>query len=178
MAAQSFVSSATGQNCNKTNWVDGGAPPLRRWDETPLDDSNSDLVERIDLPTPPSEAYSAIMCNMGDFVSPQYYGPYWRQAASPGPQDYLDVSIGFAVAPSPNMEFICGFIEALTEAVEATFTPELFGEEQLADKELGTAFLRAPFSTSNAFTSLLNPLLRMLADNGATQISLAKKPLN
>lgn len=158
MAAQSFVSSATGQNCNKTNWVDGGGPPIRRWDESSLDDPASDLVKRFDLPTLPSEPKSAIMCKMGGFVSPQYYGPYWRQASSPGPQDYLDVSIGFAVGRSPDMEFVCGFIEALTEAVEAAFTPELFGEEQFADRELGTAFPSPPSTTSKCFMSLLKSL--------------------
>ena len=141
VAAQSFVSSATGQNCNESVWVDGGgAPAIRRWGDALLDDSTSDLVERADIPTPPSTQQSATMCYMSDFASPQYYGPYWRQASSPGPQDYIDVSIGFAVAPTPNMKFICGFIEALIEAVEAAFTPELFGEEQLADRELGTPF--------------------------------------
>lgn len=140
VAAQSFASSATGQNCNESIWVDGGAPAIRRWDDALLDDSTSDLVERADIPTPPSIQQSATMCVMSDFASPQYYGPNWRQASSPGPQDYLDVSIGFAVAPAPDLKYICGFIEALIEAVEAAFTPELFPEEQLADKELGTPF--------------------------------------
>ena len=37
----------------------------------------------------------------------------------------------------PGGQLLCAFIEGLMEAVEATFTPELLGEEQFLDDEIG-----------------------------------------
>ena len=37
----------------------------------------------------------------------------------------------------PGGQLICAFIEALMEAVEATFTPEILPEEQYLDNEIG-----------------------------------------
>lgn len=41
----------------------------------------------------------------------------------------------------PGGQLLCAFIEGLTEAVEATFTPELIGEEQYLDEEISTYLL-------------------------------------
>lgn len=44
----------------------------------------------------------------------------------------------------PGGELLCAFIEGLEELVEATFTPELLGEEQYLDEEISTLLAHCP----------------------------------
>ena len=51
----------------------------------------------------------------------------------------------------PGGQLLCAFIEGLMEAVEATFTPELLGEEQYLDEEISTYLLAFPSQLLNGF---------------------------
>ena len=112
MAAQSFASSATGGNCADVSYT-------------------VEELRKRDHPYPVEETMN--MCTAGHFASPQYYSQYWRDAKNPGPQDWLDVEITFG--PGPGGELLCAFIDELLELVEATFTPELLGPEEIVDNE-------------------------------------------
>lgn len=70
------------------------------------------------------------VCNAGAFAGVQYYDPHWRDQPNPGASDYLDVEFSFQVGPGG--QFLCDFIEALTDAL-AVVEPE----SAVADVELG-----------------------------------------
>ena len=125
MAAQSFASSATGKNCADVSYT-------------------VEELRKRDHPYPQEEKIN--VCNAGHFASPQFYSQWWREAPNPGPQDYLSVEITFKTGPGGEM--FCDFIHDLLELCEAAFTPELLGEEQVADEEFGTqsSHLSAPFT--------------------------------
>ena len=128
MAAHSFAAAASGSNCaNHTYAVE----EFRRRDSVDDDDANSTLVPR-DHPYLAEE--SILLCNAAHFTSPQYYAQDWREQEQPGPQDYVSVEINFKTGPGGAL--ICDFIEEFMEFVEATFTPELLPEEQVADNEI------------------------------------------
>ncbi|KAI4232434.1 MAG: hypothetical protein LQ352_008330 [Teloschistes flavicans] len=131
MAAHSFAAAASGNNCAKHTY---NVEELRRRDDS-VDDGNSTLVPR-DHPHPVEE--SIVLCNAGHFASPQYYAQDWREQEKPGPQDYVSVEINFKTGPGGAL--ICDFIKGFMEFVEATFTPELLPEEQVADNEIGKFF--------------------------------------
>ena len=46
----------------------------------------------------------------------------------------------------PGGDLLCAFIQGLEEVVEATFTPELLGEEQYLDEEISTLLTRFSWS--------------------------------
>ena len=126
MAAKSISSSATGNNCaNYTYTVEEGK---KRDLLSPFEE-----IEERDTPHPVEE--KILLCHAGHFASPQYYSQYWREAAKPGPQDYLSVEITFGTGPGGAI--FCEFIKDLLEFMEIAFTPELLGEEQVADEEFG-----------------------------------------
>ena len=132
MAAQSFASSATGGNCADVEYT-------------------VEELRKRDHPYPVQEKMN--MCHAGHFASPQYYSQYWREAAKPGPQDYLSVEITFGAGPGG--ELLCAFIEALTELVETVFTPELLGPEQAADEEFGKSCTPCRDQSCSAFHHIL-----------------------
>lgn len=114
MAAQSFAYSATGSNCGNVTYT-------------------VEELRKRDHPYPVEEQIN--LCQAGHFASPQYYSQYWREAAKPGPQDYLSVEITFGTGPGGAI--LCDFIKDLLEFMEIAFTPELLGPEQEADEEFG-----------------------------------------
>ena len=90
----------------------------------------------------------------------------WREAPKPGPSDYISVAVTFSTGPGG--ELLCAFIEGLEEAIEATFTPELLGEEQYLDEEISTLLSRSPRVESFSTTV-------MYADDEALQIYPARR---
>ena len=118
MAAQSIASSATGGNCADATYE---TLNMRKRDHP------YHVPETINI------------CNAGHFASPQYYSQYWREASSPGPQDYLSVQISFGTGPGG--DFDCAFVKDLMELIEAYFTPELLGPEQRLDEAIGKSVL-------------------------------------
>lgn len=112
MAAQSIAYSATGSNCANVTYT-------------------VEELRKRDHPYPVEEQIN--LCQAGHFASPQYYSQYWREAAKPGPQDYLSVEITFGTGPGGDIA--CAFIKDLLEFLEIAFTPELLGPEQEADEE-------------------------------------------
>ncbi|MCJ1279632.1 hypothetical protein MMC21_007456 [Puttea exsequens] len=130
MAAQSIASSATGGNCADATYE---TLNMRKRDHP------YHVPETINI------------CNAGHFASPQYYSQYWREASSPGPQDYLSVQISFGTGPGG--DFDCAFVKDLMELIEAYFTPELLGPEQRLDE----AIVHPPIQTIPPSTLTMSP---------------------
>lgn len=138
IAAQSFVSSASGNNCHVETWTQTNGLP-RRWEGNLLD-----LREEGPgaggsggggaKPPPQRVSETMTMCNMGSFSGPQYYAQNYREAAGPGTSAFIDVEASFHVTPDPGGNLIRDFIEAAAEAIEAEYTPELLLEEQAPDQ--------------------------------------------
>ena len=134
IAAQSFVSSASGNNCHVETWTQTNGLP-RRWGGTLLDAREIGPGEGPGQDPPQPVKETMTMCNMGSFAGPQYYAQNWREAAGPGPAAYLDVEASFQVTPDPGGNLFCDFLTAAAEVIEAEYTPELLPEEQEADAE-------------------------------------------
>lgn len=88
---------------------------FRRW----LSPSSADTFEKRDHPY--AEEEHATWCNAASFAGVQYYAQNWRDAADPGPTDYIDVSWDFQVGPGG--DFACEFLQDLITAL-ATIQPE------------------------------------------------------
>ena len=134
MAAQSFVSSATGNNC-QVGTVQSPSGQSRRWEGPFLEDRASGPGTSGD---PGAETQQNVtVCNMGNFVGPQYYAQGWRQAAGPGPAAFVDVEASYQVSSTLDTELLCDFFEAALLIIEADYTPELMRLDYKIDKKAG-----------------------------------------
>ena len=124
-AATTAQYSAAGKNCYNMSYVqfEGKKRDL---------ESSLPLVERLvggdDVIT-----LDMYVCNAGAFAGVQYFDPYWRDQPTPGASDYLDVEFSFQVGPGG--QFLCDFIEALTDAL-ALVEPEFAVEDVELGEEL------------------------------------------
>ena len=146
MAANSFAAAAAGSNCANVTYTreegfDKSGLQKRRDGHAVGSKGTSSTALEPRFPTYPGiyEKEEIVLCNAGHFASPQYYAQDWREAEEPGPQDYVSVGISFKVGPQGMLN--CEFIKEFLEFVEATFTPGLLPEEQLADNDIGMVLL-------------------------------------
>ncbi len=137
-AAMTAQYSAAGKNCYNMSYVqfEGKKRDL---------ETSSPLVERLGG----GELISLDMyvCNAGAFAGVQYFDPYWRDQPTPGASDYLDVEFSFQVGPGG--QFLCDFIEALTDAL-AVVQPEF----AIEDVELGEELQAICQSAEDAINGL------------------------
>ena len=136
-AATTAQYSAAGKNCYNMSYVqyDGKKRDL---------ESSFPLVERLGGGGEPIQEEMHV-CNAGAFAGVQYFDPYWRDQKTPGASDYLDVEFSFQVGPGG--QFLCDFIEALTDAL-AVVEPEFAVE----DIELGEELQAICQSAEDALT--------------------------
>ena len=109
---------------SSTHWTDS----FRRW----LSPPSADTVDKRDHPH--SEGEHGTWCNAASVAGGQYYGENWRDAANPGPTDYIDVSWDFQVGPGG--DFACEFLQDLITAL-ATIQPEFEVEGVELAEEIG-----------------------------------------
>ena len=70
-------------------------------------------------------------CNSAWFYEANYFNPWWRQAADPGPTDFIHATIEFHTVPQSILQFVCDFIDIAIDAL-AIVEPEFI----VADAEL------------------------------------------
>ena len=109
---------------SSTHWTDS----FRRW----LSPPSAVTVDKRDHPH--AEEEHATWCNAASFAGVQYYSQNWRDAANPGPTDYIDVSWDFQVGPGG--DFACEFLQDLITAL-ATIQPEFEVEGVELAEEIG-----------------------------------------
>ncbi|PMD60766.1 uncharacterized protein K444DRAFT_528042, partial [Hyaloscypha bicolor E] len=67
-------------------------------------------------------------CNSAWFYEANYFNPWWRQAAYPGPTDFIHATIEFHTAPQSILQFVCDFIDIAIDAL-ALVEPEFIVED-------------------------------------------------
>lgn len=138
-AATTAQYSAAGNNCYNMSYVqyEGKKRDL---------ESDFPLVERVGGGDDPIKL-DMYVCNAGAFAGVQYFDPYWRAQPTPGATDYLNAEFSFQVGPGG--QFMCDFIEVLTDAL-ALVQPEFVVE----DVELGEELQAICQSAENAINGL------------------------
>jgi len=67
-------------------------------------------------------------CNSAWFYEADYFNPWWRQAANPGPTDFIHATIEFHTVPQTILQFVCDFIDIAIDAL-ALVEPEFIVED-------------------------------------------------
>ncbi|KAM0140772.1 hypothetical protein ACHAP3_002451 [Botrytis cinerea] len=134
-AAPMANTSATGNNCynatyyaeelrKRAIWTPRG---IRAWFSPSADDIE---LSKRDHPNRVEERIS--VCNAAQFAGAQYFGQFWRTAPLPGATAYIDANWEFTTGPGG--DFICEFLQDLTDAliaIEPEFAP---GKIQLGEE--------------------------------------------
>lgn len=138
-AATTAQYSAAGNNCYNSSYVqiEGRKRDL---------ETDVPLMERAGGGDDPIKL-DMYVCNAGAFAGVQYFDPYWRDQPTPGASDYLNAEFSFQVGPGG--QFMCDFIEALTDAL-AVVQPEFAVE----DVELGEGLQAICQSAEDAINGL------------------------
>lgn len=125
VAATAAQSSANATNCYTVDFE--ASAPMKRstaFSWLPW------LRPRINMPVE-EEKVEETFCNMVEFASVNYFGPYWREAVHPSPTDWLDVHYSFQ--QQPGGDFLCDLLYE-ADAALAVVAPEFaVGEVQLGD---------------------------------------------
>ncbi|KAF7960372.1 hypothetical protein EAE96_000055 [Botrytis aclada] len=72
------------------------------------------------------------VCNAAQFAGVQYFGQYWRTAPLPGATAYIDANWEFTTGPGG--DFICEFLQDLTDALIAIEPEFALGEIELGEE--------------------------------------------
>ncbi|PQE05074.1 hypothetical protein CJF31_00002231 [Rutstroemia sp. NJR-2017a BVV2] len=137
-AALTANTSATGNNCyNATYYVeelrkrdDIWTPRgIRDWFSSPSVDDDVALSKR-DHSHRVEEQIN--VCNAAQFAGVQYFGQYWRTAPLPGATAYIDANWEFTTGPGG--DFICEFLQDLTDALIAIEPEFALGEVELGEE--------------------------------------------
>ena len=75
----------------------------------------ADRLAGYKRPEPEPIAHEAFMCSTAAFAGVSYFNPKWRQAATVGPQAWLDANWNFHIPPAGKWE--CNFMAALDEVM-------------------------------------------------------------